>query len=326
MLRACRRRVRTAGLATAALAVTVISSPSPAHAAGGPSLLTPESKLAAAVHCDDGIGRAGKTPLLFIPGTTVTGDENFAWNFIHAMKAQGRPSCWVDYPDRGWKDLQVSAEYVVHAIRATAAKAGRKISLVGHSQGGLQAVWAMRFWPDLKDKVDDVITLGSPVHGSVVATAYCAVSLLTGCPEAFRQFTWNSRWSQAVLRDPLPAGPSFTQIYTKTDEFAAPGRAASELPGATQVGVQDICPLRPVGHLQLAVDNVSYHLALDALDHEGPSVAARISTSTCAGLFMPLDVPELVKQLPGLATSWIWANLSSHPWVRSEPALRDYAR
>ena len=39
------------------------------------------------------------------------------------------------YPDRGLGDSQISAEYVVHALRRIRAESGRKVAVIGHSQG-----------------------------------------------------------------------------------------------------------------------------------------------------------------------------------------------
>ena len=149
-----------------------------------------------------------------------------------------------------------------------------------------------------------------------------------GCQESFWQFTQGSNWSKALNRAPIAAGPDFTSVYTRFDEFASPGAAASTLAGAAHIAVQDICPGRPVEHFTLVVDNVAYALALDALTHDGPADPARISASVCGSVFMPLDYPGLVTSVPSLLAIPVYAWLGSPPWTwqRAEPALRTYAR
>jgi Putative serine esterase (DUF676) len=53
----------------------------------------------------------------------------------------------VTLPDNGMDDIQVAGEFVVNAIRTMYTRAGRRISIFGHSQGGMVPRWAFRFWP-----------------------------------------------------------------------------------------------------------------------------------------------------------------------------------
>lgn len=295
----------------------------------GPPLEQPQSQLDAALHCDGAVDNATKTPVLFVPGTTAEGYENFSFNYVAVLREQGFPVCTVDYPYRGWRDMQTSTENIVNAIRVMYERSGRKVATIGHSQGGLHPAWAARFWPDIADKLDDAISLGSPFQGSTLATYYCKVLgvFQSGCQESFWQFTEGSNWSRALTAQPIAAGPDFTSIYTRFDEFAAPGAQASELAGAAHVAVQDICPARPVEHFTLVVDNVAYALVLDALTHDGPADPSRISSAECTKLFMPLDYPGLVTSIPSLLAIPAYAWLGSPPWTwkKAEPPLRSYA-
>lgn len=317
------------GLLAPSLALVPVNGSANADDKPSPPLEAPEAELAKALHCDGGLTKSGKTPILFIPGTTAKGEENFAWNYMAELKKKGHPACWVNYPGRGYKDMQISAEYVVYAARTVYAMGGRKISMIGHSQGGLQAAWVMRFWPDLAAKVDDVVTLGAPFRGVRLANLCYLVTGITGCPASVLQFTHNSNWSKALIagEKPMPAGPSYTSIYSTADELAAPGKEVSALPGAEHVGVQDVCPGRfwPE-HLGLAIDLVTYKLVLDALEHPGPTDSRRVDRADCATLSMPLDIPGLAKLLPGLLDLPVEVLIRSQPWVRQEPPLRAYAR
>jgi triacylglycerol esterase/lipase EstA (alpha/beta hydrolase family) len=44
-------------------------------------------------------------------------------------------------------DIQVSSEYVARAVQLMHRKTGEKVDVLGHSQGGLQPRWAIRFFP-----------------------------------------------------------------------------------------------------------------------------------------------------------------------------------
>ncbi|RJQ80322.1 hypothetical protein D5S17_07585 [Pseudonocardiaceae bacterium YIM PH 21723] len=305
----------------------------PASADPGPALETPVAELDAALHCDSGIDTATKNPVLFIPGTTVKGSENFGWNYAAVLRKQGIAVCLLDYPARGYQDMQVTSEYVVHAIRTMNARSGHKVSTIGHSQGGLHPAWVLRFWPDLASKMDDVISFGSPYQGTASADRGCKLgnAVHVGCFPAAHQFRTTSEWVKALNRAPLPAGPAYTSLYTFTDEAASPGKPASDLPGApglAHIGTQQICPGRVGEHLALAVDSVIYALVMDALGHDGPADASRISKKTCLTAFMPIDVPELAQQLPSLLSSPLAAIWQTPPntWVTTEPPLRPYAQ
>ncbi|MDQ0772833.1 triacylglycerol lipase [Streptomyces aurantiacus] len=326
---------KVSGLA-AALLLTLVLFPAPAaRAAADPSppLETPVAELAGALHCGTdlkGVRADGDKPtVLFIPATGFTGYENYAWNYMAELAKEGYPSCWVDPPGRGLQDMQVSVEYVVYAARTVQERTGRKVDLVGHSQGGLLAAWALRFWPDLAGKVDDVVTLGSPFQGTRLASFCLPLTEITGCPAAVLQFARDSNWSKALTANgtPMPAGPSYTTVHSTADESVVADGGPPTLPGAQRVGVQDICPGRPwPTHIALVVDQVSYDLVADAIEHPGPADPGRIDRADCAELIMPLNSEEAVKALPGFLAFPIEALIHSRPWAGEEPPLRPYAR
>ncbi|MFC8126212.1 esterase/lipase family protein [Streptomyces sp. NPDC057302] len=323
------------GRVAAALLTLALLPVSAAEADTDPSppLETPVAELDKALHCQPGLEdmpKGGDKPtVLFVPGTGLKGEENYAWNYMAELKKKGYPSCWVDSPGRGLKDMQISVEYVVYAARTIQKHTGGKIDLVGHSQGGLLAAWALRFWPDLADKVDDVVTMGSPFQGTRLASLCAPLAGITGCPASVWQFSRGSNWSKALGKNgtPMPAGPSYTTIHSDFDESVLADGQAPTLPGATRIGVQDICPARPwPTHIGLVVDQVSYDLVADAIEHPGPADAGRIDRADCAKPIMPLNSEEAVKALPGLLDFPIEALIHSQPWADREPPLRSYAQ
>ncbi|MFD4628482.1 esterase/lipase family protein, partial [Streptomyces sp. NPDC058473] len=239
-------------LAAAVLALSVLPA-STAGAAADPSppLEIPAAELAKALHCrtdlDDPRRADDKPTVIFVPGTGLKGEENYAWNYLSELEKKGYQGCWVDSPGRGLRDMQESVEYVVHAVRTVQERTGRKVDLVGHSQGGLLTAWALRYWPDLAGRVDDMVTLGSPFQGTRLASPCRPIAEIARCPASVLQFARDSNWTKALAAGgtPMPAGPSYTTIYSYADESVIADGQPPSLPGAHRIGVQDICPGRP---------------------------------------------------------------------------------
>src|SRR4051794_16555815 len=126
-------------IASAAVAAPAAAA-DPAYAPpdrAGPPLSVPQDKLAAALECSRGVDGAKRAPVLLIPGTGASAKDNFSWNYEPAFDHLGIPWCAVTFPYNGNGDVQVNGEYVAYAIRTMHARAGRRVSIVGHSQGGM---------------------------------------------------------------------------------------------------------------------------------------------------------------------------------------------
>ncbi|WP_224390006.1 triacylglycerol lipase [Pseudonocardia sp. ICBG1293] len=299
----------------------------------GPALSVPSDQLDAAVRCTANAADADRDVALFVPGTTQTPEVNFGFNWFSALDDLGRPYCSVTLPNNAMTDTQVAAEYVVHAIRHVHALSGRKVDVLGHSQGGTEPRFALRFWPDLRAMVDDYIALGATNHGSIaINAALCTPA--TGCAEALWQQTLNSHYTQAMNSyQETFAGISYTQVYTRTDEFVQPNlddSGTTSLHGGdgeiTNVALQDVCPTE-VASEHIAVGTyspVAYAIAMDALDHDGPADPARVDRGACTRLFMP-GVDPLTFPTDYAATLGLIANqLALAPRVETEPELRPY--
>lgn len=318
-----RVSLRLAALISALAAVVVFPLPASAAADAGPPLQTPVSELRAALSCPADLEDAAKTPVLLIPGTAEAPEHVYSWGYQKALREEGRPVCVIKaLPGQGVGDIQTTAEYAVYAIRQMNDVAGRKVSVIGHSQGGLLAAWALRFWPDLPARVDDVVSLASPYSGSGFADVTCAVGV---CPAFAWQFRPGAAWVDALTRAPLPEGPALTSIGSRTDELIWPAPAATAYPGEVNVMVQEVCPLRAPGHMTLLADATAYALVQDALTNPGAADADRVGRSSCGQVvFDGVDVPGMTRLL-GLAGGLAEAVLTA-PYTTSEPPLRAYAR
>src|SRR5207244_12574133 len=126
----------------------------PASAADPPGLAT-------AWTCPDGLGHPGKPVVLLVHGTATTATETWPEGLGKTLPLAGFDWCMVQLPDRALGDIQISNQYVVAAVRTLARRTGRKVDLIGHSQGGLQTRWAIRWYPDLTKIVEDDITFAA---------------------------------------------------------------------------------------------------------------------------------------------------------------------
>jgi triacylglycerol esterase/lipase EstA (alpha/beta hydrolase family) len=59
----------------------------------------------------------------------------------------------------------------VFAIRRMHRLSGQKVSIVGHSHGGMNFRWALRYWPDVRQMVDDAVSLAGNNHGTETVNA-----------------------------------------------------------------------------------------------------------------------------------------------------------
>ena len=151
----------------------------------GPALSVPQDELDASLQCS-GDPTAGRAPVLLVPGTGSNPQHNFSWNWEPALTNLRISWCAVTLPDNALGDVQVAGEYVVNGIRTLHQRAGRKISIIGHSQGGMLPRWALRFWPDTRAMVDDQIGFAPSNHGTTGAEALCSSSLRRGRLAAMR--------------------------------------------------------------------------------------------------------------------------------------------
>lgn len=262
------------------------AAPVPFPPPQGPTLETDAALLAAALSCPSSFTSADHEPLLLVHGTYATADENWGWNYLADLPPQGFDVCTVTLPGRAVGDIQVSAEYVVYAVRQIAQRSGRLVDVVGHSQGGLEPRWAIKWWPDVPVLVDDLVMLGTPNHGTVVANAGGAF----GCHDSCHQMTQGSAFLGALNGgDETPGDVSYTSIYSLTDELVQPQapESTSAVAGGANFLVQGRCPGRVVDHVFLPADAVVHALVVDALTRLGPADPDAVGLATCARVTYP---------------------------------------
>ena len=317
-----------------ALLVLLVTAPS-ASAGGDPPWSVSESRLAGALECPTAFTHPEHEPVLLVHGTGTSGSEQFGWNYQLLLAERGFDACVVTYPDRGLGDLQISAEYVAHAILEIHRRTGHQVDVMGHSQGGLLPRWAITFWPSVRKVVDDAVLVAPPSHGTSVAPTGGIPSL--SMPAAFYQMAQGSQLVTALnAGDETPGRVSWTVLFTDFDELVQP---ASPVPTAAldwghegvnvrNVRIQEVCPGRLVDHLAIGTtDRLSQELVLDAFAGGGPADPARLGPAgpLCALPDQYVDsgqAPALLQQLPvSLQGGFPDMHLRA-----SEPPLKPYAQ
>jgi hypothetical protein len=298
----------------------------------GPPLSVPRDRLDASLKCSGDLA-TGPAPVLLVPGTGSNPEHNFSWNWEPALTDLGISWCAVTLPDNALGDIQVAGEYVVNGIRTMYQRAGRRISIIGHSQGGMIPRWPLRFWPDTRAMVDDQIGFAPSNHGTTGAETLCSIS----CAAADWQQSDKSEFIKAVnsYKETF-AGISYTEIYSHFDEIVTPNgddAGSSSLhtgDGAiTNVAIQDLCPADPSEHLAIGTqDLVAYDLAVDALEHPGPADPTRAAASD-PGICTPLALMPGINPatyLTDLASAALdlATNTATAPAVKAEPPLACY--
>jgi pimeloyl-ACP methyl ester carboxylesterase len=298
----------------------------------GPALSVPQNELDASLQCDGNLA-SGPTPVLLVHGTGSNPSHNFGWNWEPALTKLGISWCAVALPGNGMLDIQTAGEYVVNAIRAMYGTAGRRISILGHSQGGMLPRWALRFWPDTRTMVDDDVGFAASNHGTTGAETVCSVP----CPAADWQQRDDSQFTAALNSyQESFAGISYTEIYSHNDEIVTPNSddtGSSSIHGGggqiTNVAIQDLCPGDASEHLAVGTqDYVAYDLAIDALTHPGPADPTRTAANdpgicTPTNLNPGIDPTTYLANLTA-ATADLATNTASAPTVPAEPPLRCY--
>jgi triacylglycerol lipase len=209
-------------------------------------------------------------PVVLVHGTF--GDMTVSWNLISpALALNGYCVFALDYGDRGTGKIEDSAaELSAFVDRVRSATGATRVSLVGHSQGGMMPRYYIKFLGG-KDKVDDLIGLVPSNHGTTNPLAPYAGD--AGCVSCDQQVAGSSFLLNLNAGDETPGSISYTQVTTRNDEVVTPYRSAylAEGPRTTNVTLQDRCPLDITDHLGIIYDPAALDWVLNALGRPGPA-------------------------------------------------------
>jgi triacylglycerol esterase/lipase EstA (alpha/beta hydrolase family) len=149
------------------------------------------------------------------------------------------------------------------------------VDVIGYSAGGIVAlIWARH--DDGAARARRIVTLGSPFHGTRLATA--AEALVPGaCPAACQQLVPGSQLLDSLDIADSAGLPRWMSVWTSNDQVVTPPDSAL-LPGALDVQVQSVCPAASVSHSELPTSPVVIAMVLQAL---GPGPLTRPTAADC---------------------------------------------
>jgi triacylglycerol lipase len=202
----------------------------------------------------------GLEPVVLVPGF-LAGDGTLTLMSRHLRGLGYRTYRSTMHANMGC--TQQAADALERRIEAIAAKRGRKVTIVGHSLGGLMARAVAARRPDL---VDSIVTLGSPflAPGAAHPILLLDLAVVIGLQRVGLGRAMGSdctsgdcartSWEQSRLR--LPRGVSFTSVFSRRDGIID-WRSCLD-PQATAVEVS-------TSHLGMAFDPVVLDIVAETL-------------------------------------------------------------
>ncbi|GAA0400520.1 esterase/lipase family protein [Streptomyces luteireticuli] len=180
---------------------------------------------------------------------------------------------------------EVSA-FVDKVLKSTG---GKKVDIVGHSQGGGPLPRYYLNFMNGAAKVDKLIGLAPDNHGSTASGFGTLARMVPGVgkvlslavPGVEDQIVGSAFMKKLNSRPDTVPGVKYTVISTKYDEMATPYKS-QQLSGKNvrNVVVQDLCKLDFSEHNMLGmVDKIAHHEVTNALD------PAHATPTTCASVF-----------------------------------------
>jgi triacylglycerol lipase len=202
-------------------------------------------------------------PVVLLPGTYgVT-----AWQLVGPQLAQlGYCVYTFAYGNGETGDIATSAQQLARFVDRLLARSGAKrISIVGHSEGGMMPRYYIRFLGG-EAKVADLVALAPSNHGTLNPSTFGGA--LVGCVACAEQQTGSSFLTHLNAGDETPPPVNYTVIETAYDEVVIPYSSAF-LTGpstrVTNVTLQQQCPSDIVGHVGITSDPVALQWVENAL-------------------------------------------------------------
>jgi triacylglycerol esterase/lipase EstA (alpha/beta hydrolase family) len=210
------------------------------------------------------------SPVVLVHGTFEGAADNWA-GVSPQIKAAGYCVFALEYGDRGTGDIAASAGQLERFVDAVLAATGaRKVSLVGHSQGGMMPRHYVKFLRGA-GKVDDLVGLAPSNHGTTNPGAIVAGATL--CPACEQQRAGSAFLQQLNAGDETPGRVSYTVVQTRYDEVVTPFTSAF-LAGdgnTANILLQDACPAEVIDHHEMPNSALALRWTLQALGRPGPA-------------------------------------------------------
>jgi triacylglycerol lipase len=163
-------------------------------------------------------------------------------------------------------DIAASADQLASFVDRLLARTGAKrVSIVGHSEGGMMPRYYIKFLGGAA-KVEDLVALAPPNQGTLNPSTFGGA--LAGCVACAQQQTGSSFLANLNAGDEAPPPVNYTVIETAYDEVVIPYTSAFLTdPSAriTNVTLQQRCPGDIVGHVGIMSDPVALQWVENAL-------------------------------------------------------------
>lgn len=214
-------------------------------------------------------------PVLLVPG--YGGSRGSLSVLARRIRAAGRKATVLHLPGNGTGSLIADAGVLNAAVNQALRGGAPSVDVIGYSAGGVTTLlWARE--DGGVHKARRVITLGSPFHGTQLASA--AEAFVPGaCPVACQQLVPGSKLLTRLDATTGPARPRWLSLWSTGDTTVTPPDSA-RLAGALNVPIQSVCPAVQVSHSQLPTNPAVTAMVLQALG-SGP---VRVPTaSDCGG-------------------------------------------
>ena len=213
---------------------------------------------------------AHPAPVVLVHGTFEGAADNWA-TMSPQLKSAGYCVFALDYGNRGTGDIAQSAGQLARFVDAVLAATGaRRVSLVGHSQGGMMPRYYIKFLGGA-NKVDDLVGLAPSNHGTTNPAAFVAGA--TVCLACDQQIAGSDFLTNLNAGDETPGPVSYTVIETRYDEVVVPYTSAFLAPGPNTANVllHDACPAEVIDHHEMPNDALALRWTFAALDRPGPA-------------------------------------------------------
>jgi triacylglycerol lipase len=246
-----RRRLFVAGLAGLAAVIVAVAVVGVLVSGAGPGQAPPPAGTPAQ-------DRPG--PVLLVPG--YGGSTGSLSVLARRIRAAGREATVVHLPGNGTGSLIADASVLNAAVNRALGGGAPSVDVIGYSAGGVATLaWARQDGGARKAR--RVITLGSPFHGTELASA--AEGFVPGaCPVACQQLVPGSDLLTRLDATAVPARPRWLSLWSTDDTTVTPPDSA-RLAGALNVPIQSVCPAVQVSHSQLPTNPAVTAMVLQAL-------------------------------------------------------------
>ena len=189
----------------------------------------------------------------------------------YSLKSDGYCVFALDYGNRATGPIEQSAAELGDFVdRVLASTGASRVSLVGHSQGGMMPRYYIKYLGG-DGRVEDLVGLAPSNHGTTVGDG-SGSGPSSGCAACDQQAAGSDFLQALNTPDETPGDVDYTQVVTTYDEVVVP-YTSGFLTGdrSTNITLQDHCAADTAEHVTIPMDRQAIAWVLDAFDREGPA-------------------------------------------------------